>query len=69
MKRRIIINIDADDLTDLEVIDLVQRIVQMGRVSTSGGRKHYCALATLTPSGQIAATKRTDSTDTFTIWK
>jgi len=70
MKRRIIINIDHDQLTDEQAIALVSQVIDGGRVSETAGRKHYCRLS-FTESRQTAiyATKRTDSTDTFSIWE
>lgn len=68
MKRRIIINIEADELTDKQAIALVSKVIDSGKISTTAARKHYCH-ATITPGGiVIRATKRTDTTDTFTIY-
>lgn len=70
MKRRIIINIEHDNLSDERVIALVGRIIENGRVSNTAGRKHYCHISHAGfEDTMVHATRRNDTTDTFTIWK
>ena len=68
MKRRIIINIESD-ITDERAIEIVASVVAMGRISESAGRAHYCHISTTRDDLTVQSFKRTDTTDTFTIWK
>lgn len=69
MSRRIIINIQDDAVSDESALAMVQSVVAMGKLSETARRKHYCHITTFGPDGKrlVHATKRTDSTDTFTI--
>lgn len=73
MKRRIIINIDHDDMPDEKAVRLVLQIMARGRISTTAGREHYCHLCRIgSDAGEwtlIHATRRTDTTDTFSIYR
>lgn len=68
MKRRIIINIDSDEMTDANAVALVARIIEKGRVSESRGFKHYCYISTTAQGSHIQAMKRSSMSDTFNIW-
>lgn len=68
MKRRININIDADNLTDAEAVSLVLQVIQKGRISNSKHWKQYCWMST-SDSANISASKRSDLSDTFHVWK
>ncbi len=67
MKRRIIINIE-DDTSDVRAVALVAQIIDAGRVSETGNRKHYCHASRTAGGTVIYASKRNDMTDTFTIY-
>ncbi len=69
MKRRIIINIDHDGLTDEQAVALVGQVIDGGRVSESRGFKHYCHISTTKGGTAIHAYKRSSTTDAFNIWK
>lgn len=65
-RRRIIINIERG-CSDLAVIEKVKAIMQLGRISTTAAREHYCGVSSFKDGATVAATKRNDSTDTFYV--
>lgn len=72
MKRRLIINIQDDCVSDAEATFLVEDVILKGRISKTADRNHYCHL-TLYGLGQneiaVSAACRKKGTDTFTIWE
>ena len=67
-KRRIIININSDDISDQEASLLVHSVISGGRVSKAGGKDMYCFLSEFHDRKMVSAHPYRKS-DVFTVWR
>lgn len=71
MKRKLIIHIEDDNITEIEALIMIAKVVEMGRVSLARGRKQFCFVAAFDYDGKkievVALEKNNQPTDTFKV--
>lgn len=68
MRRRIIINIDSDDITEQEAVRHVLQVIDGGRISSSRGMEQFCFGTTFVSGIEVfAMDKRRVESDTFLV--
>lgn len=67
-KRKIIINIESDDISDQEAVMLVNSVISQGRVSHSRGKAIYCFLTEFPDDKKVFVHPNCKS-DVFSVWR
>ena len=69
MKRRIIITIDSDTMTDAEALERVSQVVIGGKISKHKETPQYCFVTTFKDGTRVyARDKKNVNTDSFVVW-
>lgn len=67
-KRRIIINIESDEISDQEASRLVHSVISEGKVSKAGGKEMYCFLTEFYDRKMVSAHPYCKN-EVFTVWR
>lgn len=68
-KRRIIITIDDNEITDTQALDYVQMVMYGGKVSKYQGTPQYCFVTTFKNGVKVyARDKKNINTDSFVVF-
>tara|TARA_R100001244_G_scaffold125316_1_gene95302 strand:+ start:68 stop:277 length:210 start_codon:yes stop_codon:yes gene_type:complete len=69
MKRRIIITIDSDSITDADAIHRVSQVIDGGKISKHKETLQYCFVTTFADNTKVyARDKKNINTDSFVVW-
>ena len=66
---RMVITVDADDVSDLNALYYALKVVQQGRVSESKNGPCYCFVTTFKNGVRVCAERTKNGTDTFRVGK
>ena len=69
MKRRIIITINDNSITDLDALEKVSEVVKEGKISNHKDVDQYCFMTTFKDGTKVyARDKKNINTDSFVVW-
>ena len=69
MKRRIIITINDNSITDLDALERVSEVVKGGKISKHKDVNQYCFVTTFKDGTKVyARDKKNINTDSFVVW-